>query len=88
MKTTHIEDKFDPALKLGSQGKLVFDCIEKNYLGGFCHPTNPTNLMNVRIGTEHRRKGVIFRAHPDHKGEGPWCDWAMFRCLKTSFEVR
>ena len=87
-KTIHFEDTFDPAKKLGTQGKLVFDCIEKNYIGGFYHPTNPTNLMNVTIGTEYRREGVIFRAHPDYKGRGPWYDWAMFRYAKTTLEVR
>ena len=71
-KSIDIEDKFDLALKFGSYVKLVFDCIEKNYLGGFCHPANPTNLMNVTIGTECRREGAIFWAHPDCKGEGPF----------------
>ena len=44
--------------------------------------------MNVTIGTKCRREGVIFWAHPDCKGEGPWCDWAMFHYLKTAAEVR
>ena len=29
--------------------------------------------------TEYHRDDLIFRAHPNYKGTGPWFDWAMFK---------
>ena len=30
------------------------------------------------VFTEHRRGGILFRGHPNHRGDGPWKDWALF----------
>ena len=27
--------------------------------------------------TEHKRGDVMFRGHPNHRGQGPWKDWAL-----------
>ena len=35
-------------------------------------------LERLDIRTEHKRKGQIFRAHPDFKKRGQWNDWATF----------
>ena len=36
----------------------------------------PTKELSVL--TEHRRGHIIFRGHPNHRGDGPWKDWALF----------
>ena len=33
-------------------------------------------LESLDTRTEHRRKGNIFRAHPNYRRRGPWHDWA------------
>ena len=43
--------------------KLVLDYLPTAELGVF---------------TEHRRGDVLFRGHPNHRGDGPWKDWALF----------
>ena len=32
----------------------------------------------LSIYTEHRRGSILFRGHPNHRGTGPWRDWAIF----------
>ena len=32
----------------------------------------------LRVFTEHRRGNLLFRGHPNHRGRGPWRDWALF----------
>ena len=39
--------------------------------------------VDMVVTTEHKREDVIFQAHPNYCGNGPWCDWAMF-CYETS----
>lgn len=29
------------------------------------------------VFTEHKRDGVMFRGHPNHRGTGPWQDWVQ-----------
>ncbi len=31
----------------------------------------------LQIYTEHNREGVMFRAHPNYRGTGPWKDWVI-----------
>ena len=33
---------------------------------------------SVCIRTEHKRKGEMFRGHPNYRGNGAWNDWAIF----------
>jgi len=32
---------------------------------------------SVRLHTEYNRDDVVFRAHPDYQGNGPWNDWVL-----------
>lgn len=32
---------------------------------------------SLPIYTRHQRNGVIFNAHPNYRGQGPWKDWAV-----------
>lgn len=32
---------------------------------------------SLSICTEHKRNDLVFRGHPDYRGDGPWRDWAM-----------
>ena len=50
-----------------------------------CWLNNLQNLLSERVDagplrvlTEHRRGDVLFRGHPNHRGRGPWRDWALF----------
>lgn len=36
----------------------------------------PTETLPVL--TEHRRGEILFRGHPNHRGDGAWKDWALF----------
>lgn len=36
-----------------------------------------TPQLVLPVLTEHRRGDAIFRAHPNHRGNGPWKDWAI-----------
>ena len=36
------------------------------------------NQQPLMVLTEHRRGDVLFRGHPNHRGRGPWRDWALF----------
>jgi hypothetical protein len=31
----------------------------------------------VPICAEHKRRGIMFRSHPDYRGKGPWRDFVM-----------
>ena len=35
----------------------------------------PSGKLEIR--TRHRREGIIFHAHPNFMGKGPWKDWAV-----------
>ena len=35
--------------------------------------------MKIHCFTEHKRNGIMFRAHPLYKSTSPWYDWAMFQ---------
>ncbi|HEY9295875.1 MAG TPA: hypothetical protein VIQ31_05790, partial [Phormidium sp.] len=34
----------------------------------------------VTIFTEYKTKGIVYRAHPNYRSDGPWYDWAMIKC--------
>jgi len=34
-------------------------------------------IPKIPICAEHSRNGIIFRAHPNYRGKGPWRDWVM-----------
>ena len=36
-------------------------------------------LPKMPIFAEHKRKGVMYRGHPNYRQKGPWYDWAMCR---------
>ena len=36
------------------------------------------NAQPLKLLTEHRRGDILFRGHPNHRGRGPWRDWALF----------
>ena len=38
------------------------------------------NVDSLECCTEYKRDGKIFRAHPNHRSNGPWCDWVMLHC--------
>ena len=42
------------------------------------HIGHHENLSDLNIRSEHKRKGNIFRGHPNYRSEGRWNDWAMF----------
>ena len=44
----------------------------QNLVGSY----HPKGELPVR--TEHRRGDILFRGHPNHRGDGPWKDWALF----------
>lgn len=37
----------------------------------------PSKTRCLPVYTEHQRGEHIFRGHPNHRGEGPWKDWAI-----------
>ena len=41
-------------------------------------PSNLDESVVVACGhTEHRRDGILYRAHPNYRSRGPWCDWSL-----------
>jgi len=42
------------------------------------HMEEKVGLKDIRIVTEHKRSGQIFRGHPNYRSKGVWNDWAMF----------
>ena len=36
-----------------------------------------TDTGKLQVYSEHRRRGVMFRSHPNYRNKGPWRDWAM-----------
>ena len=51
-------------------------------------PTNPEDehvvMPQVRLGTEYKRAGTIFRGHPNYRQDGPWYDWVMLRWAREN----
>jgi hypothetical protein len=48
------------------------------YLFGLQEVMQQHGLACIDIRMEHKRKGQIFRGHPDFKKRGQWNDWATF----------
>ena len=38
-----------------------------------------TDEGTLTVHSEHSRKGVMFRSHPNYRKKGPWRDWVMIR---------
>jgi len=39
----------------------------------------------ILIYSEHKRNGIMFRAHPSYRGKGPWRDWVMIQWSRGSY---
>ena len=45
--------------------------------------------MNITVFfTKYKHNDIIFRAHPNFRGEGKWYDWAMFRYEKSEYDIQ
>ena len=65
----------------------VLKFIANSFYSEFHNQTYCHDTMNLKLFTDYRRDGIIFRAHPNYKKNGSWNDWAMFRYAKSDRDL-
>lgn len=45
-------------------------------------------VPEMPICSEHTREGIMFRAHPNFRGKGPWRDWATINWEEGNFPAK
>ena len=66
----------------------MIKCLEDYVISKICRPHMDLTEVDMVVTTEHKRENVIFRAHPNYRGNGPWYDWAMFRYEKSDYDKK
>ena len=49
--------------------------------------TQPLAALTLKVFTDYKRQGIIFRAQPNYKKGQAWYDWAMFRYAKSEKDI-
>ena len=62
------------------------DMIEflQGHYGAFPPISETLEPPAVRLGTECKRAGTIFRGHANYRQDGPWYDWVMLRWAREN----
>jgi hypothetical protein len=75
-KDDNNEHQFEFCSRAKNKGSVTWSPDVIDFLGEMQDKIRPyMNSENIPIWTCHRRKGQIFRGHPNFRGKGPWRDW-------------
>lgn len=86
MEVDHDEDEQQITMKYAnSKQHDSWSTRVKTYLYELKQKVETKGLQGLKIRTEHKRHGHIFRAHPNYRQKGPWNDWALFNFGNTAW---
>ena len=84
---------FDSSTRQDHFSAEMIDFLKSHY-GAFppvmCDAPEPggePSLPRVRLGTEYKRAGTIFRGHANYRHAGPWYDWVMLRWAREDHTI-